>query len=174
MSKNLILAAAFVAASCLPVAAADKMNDLEIAHTAYTAGNLDIRYAHLALALSESESVREFAQTMIRDHTAVNDQAVSLITKLKVTPKDNALSQALEKGAAENRAAFIKLSGKSFDCAYAKNELAYHQVVNKTVEQDFIPAVTVPDLKSLLQSALETFKVHEGHAGHMVEGLKCT
>lgn len=28
-------------------------NDLEIAHIAYTAGNIDIRYAHLALALSD-------------------------------------------------------------------------------------------------------------------------
>ena len=29
-------------------------NDLEIAHIAYTAGNIDIRYAHLALAISEN------------------------------------------------------------------------------------------------------------------------
>ena len=51
--------------------AGEAMNDLEIAHTAYTAGQLDIRYAHLALAVSENDAVREFAQTMIRDHTAV-------------------------------------------------------------------------------------------------------
>ncbi len=30
-----------------------ELNDLQIAHIAYTAGNIDIRYAHLALALSE-------------------------------------------------------------------------------------------------------------------------
>lgn len=40
------------------------MNDLEIAHTAYTAGGLDIRYAHLALAVSENEGGRDFARTM--------------------------------------------------------------------------------------------------------------
>lgn len=154
--------------------AAKKMNDLEIAHTAYTAGNIDIRYAHLALALSENKNVREFAQTMVRDHTAVNDQAVALIKKLKVTPQDNDLSKTLVKGAKKKRDELRKLSGKKFDCAYAKNELGYHQVVNKTVEGNFIPNVTVAPLKELLVSALETFKTHEGHAEQMAKGLRCS
>ena len=37
-------------------------NDLEIAHIAYTAGALDIRYAHLALALSDNPEVKKFAE----------------------------------------------------------------------------------------------------------------
>ena len=65
------------------------------------------------------------------------------------------------------------LSGKDFDCAYATNELGYHQVVNKTVEENFIPNATVPQLKELLTNALATFKQHEGHAEHMVAGLNC-
>ncbi|AAV93577.1 DUF4142 domain-containing protein [Ruegeria pomeroyi] len=172
--KTLTLAAAiavgFVAQSA---SAADKMNDLEIAHTAYTAGQLDIRYAHLALAVSDNAEVRAFAETMIRDHTAVNAAAGDLITKLNVTPQDNDLSRTLVKGAADKRAELISLSGKAFDCAYAQNELGYHQVVNKTVEGVFIPAVTVEPLKDLLSDALVTFKVHEGHAEQMVNGLQC-
>lgn len=161
-----------VAAGC---ASADEMamNDLEIAHSAYTAGNLDIRYAHLALALSENETVRDFAATMIRDHGAVNDEAVALITKLDVTPQDNDLSRALVEGAAEKRAELVALHGKAFDCAYAENELGYHQVVNQTVESSFLPQTTVPELEALLSDALVTFKVHEGHAESMVAALDC-
>ncbi len=165
-----IVAVSLVAGAAL---ADSKMNDLEIAHTAYTAGQLDIRYAHLALAVSDNEAVREFAQTMIRDHGAVNKQAGDLIAELNVTPQDNALSQALVSGAAEKRAELAGLTGKAFDCAYAENELGYHQLVNKTVAEDFIPAVTVEPLKSLLAEALITFKVHEKHAEHMVAGLSC-
>ncbi len=173
MLRTLPIMALAVAAMAGCATAEKKMNDLKIAHSAYTAGNLDIRYAHMALALSETESVRRFAETMIRDHTAVNDQAVALITKLKVTPQDNPLSQALVKGASEKRNELSALRGKAFDCAYAQNELGYHQVVNKTVAGEFIPNTTQPELKSLLTNALATFKVHEGHAGKMVEGLKC-
>jgi len=169
-----LIATAITAPAVTSTALADgMMNDLEIAHTAYTAGLLDIRYAHLALAISEDEAVRDFARTMIRDHTAVNDAAGSLITELNVTPQDNDLSKALVSGAAEKRDELAALRGNAFDCAYAMNELGYHQVVNQTVEETFIPAVTVPQLKDLLADALVTFKVHEGHAENMVAGLKC-
>ena len=165
---------ALISAMASPLMAEEKMNDLEIAHTAYTAGQLDIRYAHLALAVSENEAVRDFAETMIRDHTAVNVAAGALIGELNVTPQDNALSQALVSGAAAKRAEFMALSGEAFDCAYATNELGYHQIVNQTVGEKFIPWATVPQLKALLSDALVTFKAHEGHAEAMVADLKCT
>jgi putative membrane protein len=173
-SKLSMAALAVVAMTTLGAQAQDAMmNDLEIAHTAYTAGSLDIRYAHLALAISEDENVRNFAATMIRDHTGVNDAAVALIQELGVTPQDNGLSQALVQGASDKRDELAGLRGKAFDCAYAQNELGYHQVVNQTVENNFIPAVTVPQLEELLSEALVKFKVHEGHAEMMVANLNC-
>ena len=49
------------------------LNDLQIAHIAYTADNIDICYAHLALAISTNPKIHEFAKTMIRDHNTVNE-----------------------------------------------------------------------------------------------------
>lgn len=171
--KTAFLSAALVVVGYAAVADENKMNDLEIAHTAYTAGEIDIRYAHLALAVSDNNDVRDFANTMIRDHAAVNQAAGALIQQLNVTPQDNTLSQALVKGSAEKRDELSGLRGKAFDCAYAQNELAYHQIVNKTVEDEFIPNTTVEPLTNLLQDALATFKQHEGHAEQMVSGLDC-
>lgn len=171
--KKLALAVAVTAGMTGAAFAEDPLNDLEIAHAAYTAGQLDIRYAHLALALSENDAVRDFAETMIRDHTAVNDAAAALIAELDVVPEDNPLSQALAEGAAARRAEFVTLSGHAFDCAYATNELGYHRLVNRTVAESFIPAVTVEPLRNLLADALETFRAHEAHAEAMVEGLQC-
>ena len=45
-------------------------SDAEIAHIAYTADVIDIRYAHIALGISHDPALREFAETMIRDHSA--------------------------------------------------------------------------------------------------------
>lgn len=172
--KTLALAAALAASAAAFGARADQpMNDLEIAHAAYTAGEIDIRYAHLALAVSENEAVRDFARTMIRDHSAVNEAAGELIAGLNVSPQDNALSQALVEGAAAKRAELMALSGAAFDCAYAINELGYHQIVNETVAESFIPSVTVAPLMALLEDALVTFRAHERHAEQMVAGLNC-
>jgi len=177
MSRNLLAGLALVAplaAGCAaPAVAADpaKLNDLEIAHAAYVAGDIDVRNAHLALALSDDPRVREFAELMIRDHEAVNEAAVGLLKKLKVEPQDNAFSQALLTGARDTWAKLAKLSGAEFDKGYAANELSYHQTVNQVVGEAFIPNVENGELKSLLDSALDTFKAHEKHAAQVVADI---
>ncbi|MGI9424062.1 MAG: DUF4142 domain-containing protein [Hyphomicrobiaceae bacterium] len=146
-----------------------ELNDLEIAHAAYTAGSIDIRYAHLALALSRDPEVRKFAKTMIRDHTAVNEQALALVKKLGITPKDNDVSRNLVKRSEALIAELRALDGAAFDARYASNELEYHRFVNGAVERIFIPNAKNADLKALLASALKVFKVHEGHAEKMAK-----
>lgn len=175
MSRKLLVGlalAASLAAGCATQATAQdpaKLNDLEIAHAAYVAGNIDIRNAHLALALSDDPKVREFAELMIRDHEAVNQAALALLDKLKAKPQDNAFSQSLLKGAHDQLAKMAQLNGHAFDKSYAENELAYHHTVNHVVGDAFIPNVENADLKALLGQALATFKAHEQHAAEMVK-----
>ena len=94
---------AALAALCLwlphPLAqAADKPTDPQIAHIAYTAGVIDIEAAKLAIEKSKTKEVVDFANDMVRDHEAVNVQALDLVKKLNVTPEDNATSKALTQG----------------------------------------------------------------------------
>ncbi|CUK04425.1 putative outer membrane protein [Ruegeria denitrificans] len=148
-----------------------EMSDLEYAHIAYTADNIDIRYAHLALALSENPDIHEFANTMIRDHTAVNEAALGLLDKLGATAQDNAFSQTLNENAEEIINNLSQLRGAEFDAAYAANELAYHQAVNELVGGTMIPNIDNPEVKALFEQGYEIFKAHEGHAEMMVESL---
>ncbi|MCZ6468678.1 MAG: DUF4142 domain-containing protein, partial [Candidatus Dadabacteria bacterium] len=41
----------------------------------------------------------EFAETMVRDHTGVNEQALALLKKLNAQPQDNFLSKQLNEQA---------------------------------------------------------------------------
>ncbi|MGB0944955.1 MAG: DUF4142 domain-containing protein [Marinomonas sp.] len=147
------------------------LNDLEIAHVAYIADNIDIRYAHLALAISTNPEIHAFAKTMIRDHTAVNEQALALLKKLKAQPQDNFLSRALNKNAEKLINEMSQLRGIEFDKRYAANELAYHKAVNDLVENAFIPNIENAEVKALFEAGLQIFKAHEGHAEHMVGAL---
>ena len=147
------------------------LNDLEIAHVAYIADNIDIRYAHLALAISTNPEIHAFAKTMIRDHTAVNEQALALLKKLKAQPQDNFLSRALNKNAEKLINEMSQLRGIEFDKRYAANELAYHKAVNDLVENAFIPNIENEEVKALFEAGLQIFKAHEGHAEHMVGAL---
>src|SRR5262245_15437597 len=107
-----------------------KPTDPQIAHIAYTAGQIDIEAAQQALKISKNKDVRAFAEGMVKDHTAVNNQALDLCKKLGVKPEDNDTSKALSKQAADKRAELAKLSGAEFDKAYMANEVAYHKTVN--------------------------------------------
>jgi len=151
---------------------AAELNDLEIAHAAYTADNIDIRYAHLALAISTNKAVQEFAATMIRDHVAVNNQALALLGKLGAQPQDNFLSQSLQKDAEKIIDEMSKLRGAAFDKRYAENDLAYHTAVVGLVEKSFIPNIENAEVKALFEGGLVIFKAHEDHARKMVKSLK--
>ena len=108
------LAAVGLFTSGMVFAEGAKPNDAQIAHIAYTAGQLDIAAAEQAKQKSKNKDVLAFAADMERDHKAVNEKALALVKKLGVTPEDNDTSKALSKQAADKRAELAKLSGKDF------------------------------------------------------------
>jgi putative membrane protein len=109
---------------------------------------------------------------MIRDHEAVNKQALDLVKKLNVTPEDNDTSKTLSKNAAAKLDELGKLSGAAFDKAYVANEVAYHKAVDGALETTLIPSASNAELKSLLQTGLKIFQGHEQHAEHVAAMLK--
>lgn len=172
MTRTARLLAAAILITATPVAAADGPNDAEIAHIAYTAGALDAAAAKQALAKTKNAQVRAFAEVMLRDHEAVNEKALALVKKLKVTPADNATSQALARQARETEAKLAALDGAAFDRAYAANEAAFHRTVNGALKDTLIPSADNAELKGLLETGLTLFGQHQAHAEHLAASLK--
>lgn len=166
-----VLAALVLLSPVAPSVAQTRLNDVEMAHVAVTASNIDIEYAHLALALSNNPAIREFAETMIRDHSAVNGQVVALAQKLNVTAQDNAMSQKLLQDSRAIKDELSRLRGAAFDSYYAKNELAYHRAVNGLVADTFLPNLMNAEVKTAFAGALAIFRGHEQHAEQMVGRL---
>jgi len=146
-------------------------NDAQIAHIAYTAGVIDIAAGKQALAKSKNKAVRAFAEEMVRDHGAVNVQALALVKKLGVTPQDNPTSAALSSGAAAELKKLAALDGAAFDRAYVRNEVAYHRTVNGALRDVLIPDSHNTELKALLQTGLKLFGEHQMHAEHLATTL---
>lgn len=141
-----------------------KLTDPEIASVAVAANQIDVEYAAIAQKKSKNAEIRQFAQTMKDDHTAVIGLAVALVKKLNVIPKDNALTKSLQDGAKATKIALNKKTGKAFDKAYVDNEVAYHQAVIDAVSKILIPQAQNVELKGLLEKVLPTLKMHLKHA----------
>lgn len=71
------------------VALAQAPNDAQIAAIVVTANQVDIDAGKFAQTRAQSADVKAFAQQMVTDHSAVNQQAADLAAKLKLKPEDN-------------------------------------------------------------------------------------
>jgi len=169
----LLGAAAFLVTSSVGISQnKPAINDAQIAHIAYTAGAIDVAAGKQALTKSKNKAVRAFAQEMVRDHQAVNVQALALVKKLGVTPQDNPTSAALSKQATDESRTLARLRGAAFDRAYIANEIAFHRTVNGALKGTLIPGAHNAELRSLLETGLTLFTEHQVHAEHLAAGMR--
>lgn len=143
---------------------ATKLIDTEIASVAVVANQIDIDYAKVALKRSKNKDILDFANRMIEDHNAVIQQAVALVEKLGVNPKDNAVSQSLLKQSKKTINTLKEVSKKDFDKAYIDNEVSYHKAVIDAVNDLLIPEANNTELKGLLEAVVPALEAHLEHA----------
>ena len=159
MKRTVTFAIAGVLACAVP-AAAQSINDAQIAHIVVTANQVDVDAGKLAARKASDADIRKFGQLMMSDHTGVNKAAVDLATKLKVTPEANATSTAIKEAGDKNLATLETLSGAAFDKAYIANEVAYHQQVIDALDKVLVPGATNAELKALLVKVRPAFVAH--------------
>lgn len=70
--------------------------DSQIVGIVETADDIDINYAKLALSKARDKQVRDFAQQMVTDHSAVTKSVINLASKLNVTPADSPTRDSLK------------------------------------------------------------------------------
>ena len=158
-------------APALALAQAKGPSDPQIAHIVVTANQVDVDAGKIAKSKSKRKDVQAFAQQMITDHTAVNQQAGALAKKLGVKPEDNDTSKALKKGGQENAANLKKLSGSAFDKAYVEHEVAYHQQVLDAIDKVLVPSAQNAELKGLIEKVRPAIQAHLDHAKHLQADL---
>ena len=143
---------------------AQSVTDAQIAAIVVTANQVDIDAGKLAGFMAAEPEVKTFGQQMVADHMGVNNQATTLVTKLKVTPEENPTSQSLKSGGDKNIANLNGLTGAAFDKAYIDHEVTYHQAVINAIDKTLIPSAKNAELKALLVKVRPAFVAHLEHA----------
>ena len=167
-----------VVASALALVAADCWGqeagptDPQIAAIVVTANQVDIDAGKLAESKATNQEVKAFARQMVTDHTGVNKAATALVTRLKVTPEENATSRSLKSGGDANVQHLKALEGAAFDRAYIDNEVTYHQSVLDALDHTLIPGAKNAELKALLVKVRPAFEAHLAHAKQIQSTLR--
>jgi putative membrane protein len=173
ITKRLSLPFAVLACLAASAAIAQKpaVSDAQIAQIVVTANSIDIANGQIAIKQSKTASVDEFANLMIKDHTAVNNNATALVTKLGVKPEASETSKSLQSQADTEQAKLRGLSGAAFDRAYLENEVAYHQQVLGAISDVLIPNAQNAELKKMLVDVKPAFQAHLDHAKQTLAAL---
>src|SRR5581483_5311756 len=166
MKTTYIVGTAIMAAA-FGIHAQSGPSDAQIAAIVVAANQVDINAGKLAQSKASNAEVKDFAKTMVTDHTAVNKQATDLVTKLKVKPEENPTSKSLKDNGKQTGERLKKLKGAEFDKAYVDNEVAYHQAVLDAVDKVLIPNAKNQELNALLVKVRPAFVAHLEHAKHL-------
>jgi putative membrane protein len=155
-----VLLATSHAPSHTPSQAVAPLDDPTIVAIFDAANTWDIDLGNLALKKSSNKDVRNFADMMVRDHSAARKLGRDLAKKLHVTPTPPGKDFALYKDHVATLAKLNGLTGAAFDKAYIDHEVWYHQAVIDAVTNTLLPATKNAELKDLEVKVAPNFQAH--------------
>jgi len=122
------MAALICAASLFNARAADEQHgqlsskDYKFVSAATQGGNMEVTLGQIAVQKASEQSIREFGQRMVTDHTKANIELKELISQKGATLPD--LSSKMDDMTRDH---LNGLSGKDFDKAYIKQMVKDHK-----------------------------------------------
>ncbi|HEV2611692.1 MAG TPA: DUF4142 domain-containing protein [Noviherbaspirillum sp.] len=141
--------------------ASKPITDGEILQIMSTVNEGEIKQARIAMERSTNPAVREAAQRIITDHTAMDKQIASLSTSTGIKPDDSPLNSGLRMQANSIAENLTKLSGTKLDCTYFEKQAEQHALTVKTVRGQLMPAANRPEVRSFLTASLPALEHHQ-------------
>ncbi|ROM55509.1 hypothetical protein BK648_06195 [Pseudomonas poae] len=143
--------------------------DDDFVEDASAKGVAEVEAGKLALEKGSAADVKSFADMMVKDHTAANAKLKSIADAKNLKVSDSA--ELMDKA----KAMILELrSAKSFDQAYANNQVKAHEATIEIFEKEIsegkdaeikaFATETLPKLKSHLEHAKTLSKAHDGDA----------
>ena len=136
---------------------------------ATAANNGEIGEGQLALNRSRDQDVRDFAQRMISDHTALNQQIMQEAQRTGMQPEE--LTSRIQATSEQTLRSLGEREGTEFDRAYIANQVAMHRWLLETMDNTLIPAARDDRLEALLRSQRAIIAEHLEHALRVQQSL---
>ncbi|HEX8432200.1 MAG TPA: DUF4142 domain-containing protein [Longimicrobium sp.] len=147
--------------------AAGALTDANVAAIASAANQDEIQTSQAALQKGENAEVKKFAQMMIDEHTAVEQEQTQLLQSKGLAPQDNAQSTQMKQMTQTELQRMSAMNGAAFDAAYMAHQVTAHDATLKALDGTLIPNATDPQMKAML-----TDKVRPAVARHLEEARR--
>lgn len=140
-------------------AKADKLSDAQILGVTNVANTGEIEQSQVAQARTRSDKVKNFADMMIKDHTAAKNKGLTLAKDLGLTPETSSKGAKVQQDGAEALKTLNDAAASDFDKTFLKTEIDLHQKTVKLLDQ-LISDASSPQIKSFLTDMRATVEHH--------------
>lgn len=132
---------------------------------AYSSNAAEIELGQLA-TVSDNDSIADYAQMMVTEHTSANVQLKAIADSLSVSVSDSldAAGQAL-------RTQLQSLTGREFDSVYIKSQVTMHQDAITVYNEELANGQHVR-VKSFASTLLPTIQNHKAMADSIALGFQ--
>ncbi len=148
------------------------LSDAQIQGILMTANTAEIDAGKMAQSKSQNAKVKEFAGSMIKEHTTVSQQVAALAKKNSTSPAESDVTKSLKDDAAKASASLKAASGTGFDKAYIDSQVADHEKVLQTIDTMLLPNAKDPGLKQLIEKVRPSVSMHLDHAKTLQASMK--
>ena len=129
--------------------------DARILGAVVAANTADSTLGALAVRTSQSQRVKDFAQSMVRDHGQGNSMAQTAAGKANLT-----VEKAPGDPAAEEMNGLRTLKGAEFDQRYVQNEVSFHDGVLQAIDNQLLPNARHAEVRSYLEQIRPIVAAH--------------
>lgn len=136
------------------------LDDSHITEIMKTANTGEIDAGKLAKKRATKDSVKTFAEKMVKEHTDNRDKVKTLAKDQDLKMAGSAESKMLEEDAKTKIKDLKKVKGGEFDKAYIGTQVAMHQQLLNDLDQKLIPQAQNPALKSYLEETRSHVQNH--------------
>jgi putative membrane protein len=138
--------------------------DTSFVHEAAQAGLAEVNMGNLAMQNAQDQNVKPFAQKLVSDHTAANQELQQIAAQ-----KGMQLPSVMDAREMLTIKRLSSLNGTEFDRAFAQDAVKAHEQAVKLFQQE-AQSGQDPELKAFAQKTLQALKEHLAMARQMDSG----
>jgi putative membrane protein len=133
--------------------------DANVVDVLEVANQGEVEFSRIGAEKATNPSVKQFAQKMVKDHSAMLDGVKSLAAKLNVSPAPNAKANDLQKEVQKDVTDLVAKTGNDFDKEFMEEQVDMHQETLDLLN-DLDSKTTNVDIKAAIAEAKPQVQAH--------------
>jgi putative membrane protein len=138
----------------------NKLTDEQSLEISMLANQSEVDAARLVPSRASSAAVKQFAETMLIDHSSAKHDTEMLLGQLRMAEATSALADELKRTSQSAQRMLEEQHGRDFDRAYIDGAVKSHTRFLRLLDEQIIPAAKDPAVRKLFTNIRPVVEQH--------------